>query len=98
MAVDAFIELDRSRIRELTARENEHLNERTPKSGEMYRRADAVLSGGVSSSYQLRDPWPIYLERGDGPLVWDVDGNEFYDFHNGFGSMVQDTELIDESP
>src|SRR4051794_130648 len=89
MAVDAFIELDRSRIRELTARENEHLNERTPKSGEMYRRADAVLSGGVSSSYQLRDPWPIYLERGAGPRVWDVDGNEFYDFHNGFGSMVQ---------
>jgi glutamate-1-semialdehyde 2,1-aminomutase len=48
-----------------------------------------VLSGGVASSYQLRDPWPIYLERGDGPKVWDVDGNEYYDFHNGFGSMVQ---------
>ena len=21
--------------------------------------------------------------------MWDVDGNEYYDFHNGFGSMVQ---------
>src|SRR4051794_26341519 len=89
MAVDAFIELDRSRIRALTARETERLNERTPKSGEMYRRADAVLSGGVASSYQLREPWPIYLERGAGPRVSDVDGNEMYDFHNGFGSMVQ---------
>src|SRR3954447_20797053 len=89
MAVDHFIELDRSRIRELTARETERLNERTPKSGELYRRADAVLSGGVASSYQVREPWPIYLERGDGPRVWDVDGNEFLDFHNGFGSMVQ---------
>jgi glutamate-1-semialdehyde 2,1-aminomutase len=37
----------------------------------------------------VRDPWPIYLERGDGPKVWDVDGNEMDDFHNGFGSMVQ---------
>ena len=55
----------------------------------MYERATAVLSGGVASSYQLRDPWPIYLERGDGPRVWDVDGNEMWDFHNGFGSMVQ---------
>jgi glutamate-1-semialdehyde 2,1-aminomutase len=55
----------------------------------MYQRAHRVLSGGVASSYQLRDPWPIYLERGDGPRVWDVDGNEYYDFHNGFGSMVQ---------
>ena len=42
----------------------------------MYDRASHVLTGGVASSYQLRDPWPIYLERGDGPRVWDVDGNE----------------------
>ena len=55
----------------------------------MYERAQNVLSGGVASSYQLRDPWPIYLERGKGPKVWDVDGNEMWDFHNGFGSMVQ---------
>ena len=55
----------------------------------MFRRANQVLSAGVASSYQLRDPWPIYLERGVGPKVWDVDGNEMWDFHNGFGSMVQ---------
>src|SRR3954452_5175257 len=89
MAVDTPIELDRSRIAELTARETARLNARTPKSGELFRRADAVLSGGVASSYQLREPWPIYLDRGDGPRVWDVDGNEMWDFHNGFGSMVQ---------
>jgi glutamate-1-semialdehyde 2,1-aminomutase len=29
------------------------------------------------------------MEKGIGPKVWDVDGNEMYDFHNGFGSMVQ---------
>src|SRR3954468_7202870 len=90
MAVEsASIELDRRRIRDLTERENALLDERTPRSGEMFRRADAVLAGGVASSYQLREPWPIYLERGDGPKVWDVDGNEMWDFHNGFGSMVQ---------
>ena len=55
----------------------------------MYARAQVHLSGGVASSYQLRDPWPIYLERGTGPRVWDVDGNQMWDFHNGFGSMVQ---------
>src|SRR3954469_12143735 len=83
------VQLDRGRIRELTERETALLNERTPKSGEMFRRADAVLAGGVASSYQLREPWPIYLERGAGPRAWDVDGNEAYDFHNGFGAMVQ---------
>ena len=89
MSVNAPVQIDRQRIRELTDREEQRLNAATAGSGEMYKRADNVLSGGVASSYQLRDPWPIYLERGDGPKVWDVDGNEYYDFHNGFGSMIQ---------
>ena len=89
MAVNAPVQIDRARIRELIEREEKALNERTHKSEQMYERAQNVLSGGVASSYQLRDPWPIYLERGKGPKVWDVDGNEMWDFHNGFGAMVQ---------
>ena len=81
--------IDRARIAELTAVEAERLDERTQGSSAMYARAAGVLSGGVASSYQLRDPWPIYLSHGSGPKVWDVDGNELWDFHNGFGSMVQ---------
>ena len=89
MAVTTPITLDRQRIQELIEREERELNARTGASGRMFERADKVLSAGVASSYQLRDPWPIYLERGVGPKVWDVDGNEMYDFHNGFGAMVQ---------
>src|SRR5213596_1984549 len=89
MAVTTPVDIDRQRIKELIEREEKALNGRTKGSGEMYERARHVLSGGVASSYQLRDPWPIYLERGDGPRVWDVDGNEMFDFHNGFGSMIQ---------
>jgi glutamate-1-semialdehyde 2,1-aminomutase len=88
MATTPF-QLDRQRIKELTDREEQLLNERTQGSQRMYERAREVLTGGVASSYQLREPWPIYLEHGEGPNVWDVDGNEMYDFHNGFGSMVQ---------
>jgi glutamate-1-semialdehyde 2,1-aminomutase len=89
MAVTETVAIDRQRVRELIEREAARLNERTKGSGAMYERARKHLSGGVASSYQLRDPWPIYLERGEGPVVWDVDGNQMYDFHNGFGSMVQ---------
>jgi len=89
MATQVGIQLDRERVAELTAREQELLNERTPQSRELYERARQALAGGVASSYQLRDPWPIYLSRGHGSRVWDVDGNELRDFHNGFGSMVQ---------
>jgi len=89
MAVNVPVQLDRQRIKDLIEREEKALNDRTRASERMYSRAHEHLSGGVASSYQLRDPWPIYLERGSGPRVWDVDGNQYHDFHNGFGSMVQ---------
>lgn len=83
------VEINPQRIAELTEIESAKLDKKTSKSKDMYERASVHLSGGVASSYQLRDPWPIYLEGGQGPKVWDVDGNEMWDFHNGFGSMVQ---------
>jgi glutamate-1-semialdehyde 2,1-aminomutase len=89
MALNTPVVLDRRRIQELIERESRQLDERTQGSAEMYHRARQSLSGGVSSSYQLRDPWPIYLTSGEGPVVYDVDGNRMWDFHNGFGSMVQ---------
>src|SRR5687768_17027186 len=76
--------LDRARVRQLTEREEQRLNDRTQKSGELYERARRTMVGGDPSSYQVRDPWPIYLSEGKGSHVWDVDGNELIDFHNGF--------------
>ena len=89
MAVSSTVQIDHERVEELTRRELAALNARTEGSAAMYERARRSLSGGVASSYQLRDPWPIYLVSGEGPRVTDVDGNSYWDFHNGFGSMVQ---------
>ncbi|HKH14830.1 MAG TPA: aspartate aminotransferase family protein [Solirubrobacterales bacterium] len=79
--------IDRARIAELTEAENAKFAERTGASKELYERAVKVMPGGVPSSFQQNDPWPTYIERGDGARVWDVDGNEYADFHNGFGVM-----------
>jgi glutamate-1-semialdehyde 2,1-aminomutase len=79
--------LDRERIAELTRREQEAFARRTPRSREYFERARKVMPGGVPSSFQSNDPWPVYIERGRGADVWDVDGNEYVDFHNGFGVM-----------
>jgi glutamate-1-semialdehyde 2,1-aminomutase len=89
MATNVPVQLDRQRIRELTQREQTALDARTQGSRALYERARESLSGGVASSYQSREPWPIYLTTGAGPLINDVDGNRMWDFHNGFGSMVQ---------
>ena len=83
------IEINPERIQTLIAEQTDALNARTQASKAMYDRARKHLSGGVASSYQGRDPWPIYITSGKGDVILDVDGNEYYDFHNGFGSMVQ---------
>src|SRR4051794_34619681 len=79
--------IDRDRVNALMERERARLRERTARSGEYFARAKAVMPSGVPSSFQRNDPWPTYLERGAGSRVWDVDGNEYVDFHNGFGVM-----------
>ena len=79
--------IDRERVAALTERELAKLSERTPESKRRYERGVKVMPGGVPSSFQENDPWPVYLERGAGARVWDVDGHEYVDFHNGFGVM-----------
>jgi glutamate-1-semialdehyde 2,1-aminomutase len=80
--------IDRDRVNALMDRERARLLERTKRSGEFFARAKEVMPGGVPSQFQKNDPWPVYLTRGSGATVWDVDGNEYTDFHNGFGVMT----------
>jgi glutamate-1-semialdehyde 2,1-aminomutase len=81
------VDIDRKRIAELTEAEQERYRNRTGKSAKTYERALKSMPNGVPSSFQANDPWPVYIDRGEGSRVWDVDGNEFVDFHNGFGVM-----------
>src|ERR671937_358100 len=79
--------IDSDRVAALLERERARYRRRTVRSGEYFARASAVMPGGVPSQFQLNDPWPVYVERGHGAHVTDVDGNEYVDFHNGFGVM-----------
>jgi glutamate-1-semialdehyde 2,1-aminomutase len=79
--------IDRKRIESLTEGQMAGFRERTGRSAEYFQRATKVMPNGVPSSFQANDPWPVYIERGHGTQVFDVDGNEYVDFHNGFGVM-----------
>ena len=79
--------IDRDRVASLTEHMRAVYRERTARSGEYFERASRVMPGGVPSQFQKNDPWPVHIERGTGAQVWDVDGNEYLDFHNGFGVM-----------
>jgi glutamate-1-semialdehyde 2,1-aminomutase len=76
------------RAAEIAADESLRLLERTPKSRALYERAVVHMPLGVGSSFQAGDPYPIYIEQGMGARLWDVDRNEYVDFHGGFGCNV----------
>ena len=77
-----------ARAREIGKHEVSRLEARTGESRGLYERALGSLPMGVASSFHAADPYPVYLARGRGSRVWDVDGTEYRDFHNGFGTMA----------
>jgi glutamate-1-semialdehyde 2,1-aminomutase len=81
-------EVDTDRVKSLIGREEERFRATRKKSDELWREARKVSPRGVPSSFQDAAPQPIFVDHGKGSRVWDVDGNEYVDFHNGFGVMV----------
>jgi glutamate-1-semialdehyde 2,1-aminomutase len=76
------------RVATLTAREEEVFRSRRTRSRELWREAIEYIPRGVPSSFQDTPPQPVFIDHGEGSKIWDVDGNEYVDFHNGFGVMV----------
>lgn len=77
-----------SRASALGEQEMTELLRRTPGSKRLYDEAAKVMPYGVASTFQANDPYPVYLDHAHGSRVWDVDDNEYIDFHGGFGCMV----------
>ena len=84
----APVEIDAERVKSLVAREEERFRATRRRSDELWRQARRFSPRGVPSSFQDAAPQPIFVDHGLGSRVWDVDGNEYVDFHNGFGVMV----------
>jgi glutamate-1-semialdehyde 2,1-aminomutase len=80
--------IDPKRIAELTEREEREFISKRQRSRELWERASKAMPRGVPSSFQDTPPQPVFIDRGQGSRAWDVDGNEYIDFHNGFGVMV----------
>lgn len=82
------ITIKRELIGEIVAREEAEFRRRTPRSHEIHERAKRSLPMGVSSSFQAVPPYPLFISRAEGSHIWDYDGNEYTDFHLGFGSLL----------
>jgi glutamate-1-semialdehyde 2,1-aminomutase len=61
------------------------------RSAELYRRATKVLPGGVNSPVRAMrqiDREPIFIERGEGCELVDVDGNRYVDWVCSWGPLI----------
>ena len=61
------------------------------KSVELFAEARKVLPGGVDSPARAFRPvggQPLFMERGEGPYLFDEDGNRFVDYVLSFGPLV----------
>jgi glutamate-1-semialdehyde 2,1-aminomutase len=58
------------------------------QSAALYERARKVLPGGVSRNTVLREPHPLYAQRGRGCRVTDIEGVERIDFANNMASLI----------
>ena len=61
---------------------------RQPGSARLARTAQSALAGGVTSSWQITAPQPVWLSHGQGSRVYDVDGNAYVDLHGGYGASL----------
>jgi glutamate-1-semialdehyde 2,1-aminomutase len=54
----------------------------------MIAEAGRSLAGGATSNWQIALPQAVWMSRGEGSHVWDVDGNEYVDMHGGYGAAI----------
>ena len=53
-----------------------------------WRRATRVMPGGTDSNFRAWGEDTIYVDRGKGATVWDMDGNEYVDLRMGYGPVI----------
>ena len=77
-----------TKLKEIIAEQEEIFVRRQPGSHRLAGQARQHLAGGVTSSWQITAPQPVWLSRGLGSKVWDIDGNEYVDLHGGYGAAL----------
>ena len=60
-------------------------------SRQLYKEAQQYLPGGVDSpvrSFKAVNGKPVFISRGKGSRIYDVDGNEYIDYISSWGPLI----------
>src|SRR5947207_1272200 len=61
------------------------------RSRDAFQRACLAIPGGVNSparAFGAVGGEPVFIARGDGPYLYDVDGNQYIDFVGSWGPLI----------
>jgi glutamate-1-semialdehyde 2,1-aminomutase len=63
---------------------------RTSRSAALYDEARLLIPGGASSilRWASYEPYPLYMEKGQGSKIIDADGNTYLDYLLGYGALI----------
>jgi glutamate-1-semialdehyde 2,1-aminomutase len=64
---------------------------RLTKSKKLYKTAEQLMPGGVNSpvrSFKAVSGTPVFISRGKGQYIYDVDGNKYTDYMSSWGPLI----------
>jgi glutamate-1-semialdehyde 2,1-aminomutase len=59
-----------------------------PSSRKLFSDSKKVIPSGVNSPVRYFEPYPFFTKKSKGSHIWDVDGNRYIDFCNGYGALL----------
>ena len=62
------------------------------KSQSLFERAVSIIPGGVNSPVRACKSVgadPLFIERGEGCMIYDADGNGYIDYIGSWGPLIQ---------
>ncbi len=62
-----------------------------PRSRQAFERANRVIPGGVNSparAFGAVGGQPLFIDRGEGPYLYDLDGNRYLDYVGSWGPLI----------
>ncbi|MCR4428395.1 MAG: aminotransferase class III-fold pyridoxal phosphate-dependent enzyme [Caldiserica bacterium] len=66
----------------------EYFNSRCHRSKEIVAEARNFIPGGAQHNLAFNYPFPLVIEKAEGPYLWDIDGNRYIDFLQAGGPTI----------
>jgi glutamate-1-semialdehyde 2,1-aminomutase len=57
-------------------------------SKNLFARAKKIIPSGINSPVRYYDPYPFFVKKAKGSIMWDVDGKHYIDYCNAYGALL----------